>query len=170
MIHSVPNVIVNAAFLKAMKDEHFKLYNMLDNLHAFWLINDPTIFNPEWFRVLVSEFRDLLELHFELEETYGYVQHRQNHDPDICRESCQLFQQHTVLLDKLNSIARGAAYLSGRRRTKEPYTTLVNRLQEFYREFQRHEQAEIDLSMRAMYAEHKRRKLRLAQAGKLQRQ
>lgn len=155
MINRVPQYMINPAFLKEIKDDHFKLYNQLDNLRAFWLLNDPTILNPEWFRILICEFRDLLTTHFELEETFGYIQHSLEYVPEFCRESQRLRNQHSTLLEQIRMIAAQSIKLQEPERTDPHYTEMVTQLGSFYAAFQDHEQAEMDLIMSTEYETHK---------------
>jgi len=158
MIQSLPKVTINAAFLKEIKDDNLNLYSLLESLRSFWIVNDPLVLNPNWFRVLVNQFRDQLAIHFALEETFGYFDHPAKYDAFLSAEAKRLKDEHVDLYLEINLIAEKSEEVVYPDFDESSYTTLVNQFKTFYQTFQQHELAEFDLIMAVSYEVHKRSK------------
>ena len=157
MIISCPKVSINAAFLKEIKEDNLNLYSLLENLRAFWLVDDPLILDPEWFGILIDDFRDQLAMHFTLEEAFGYLDLSVNVDSIISSESERLKKQHVDFYLEIASIAEHVQDALYPELNAEVYADQVNRFNDFYHAFQNHEAAEFDLIMSARYDKYERK-------------
>ncbi|WP_417388588.1 hemerythrin domain-containing protein [Gimesia sp.] len=159
MIRSLLKECINAAFLKEIKDDNLKLYSLLENLRAFWLVSDPLVLNPEWFRTLISDLRDQLALHFALEETFGYLELAVDVDIFLSSESARLKKQHVDLYLEIVSITENIEDALYPDLNERLFLDQLSRFNDFYRTFQIHEAAEFDLIMSATYGNNKRKNI-----------
>ena len=156
MISNSRQVTVNAAFLKEIKEDNLRLYNLMENLRTFWLVPDPLALKPEWFSVLINELRDQLAMHFALEATFGYFDHADQVDALTAAESQRLRDQHEDLYLEIASIAEQVEEALYPEWNQTTYAAQIERFDQFYQKFQQHESAEFDLIMSASYENFKR--------------
>ncbi len=158
MISVNPKLTINAAFLQEIKDDNLRLYGLLDNLRACWLVNSPDVFRPEWFSRLISDLRDQVAMHFALENAFGYFEKPVSSDPLLSAEAQRLHAQHEELYLQICSIAENAEAMLYPQMDEEAYTRQVDLFRDFYRAFQQHESAEFDLMVRVFSEQQKQQR------------
>ncbi|MEQ9071653.1 MAG: hypothetical protein RLO18_33265, partial [Gimesia chilikensis] len=132
MISNSRQITVNAAFLKEIKEDNLRLYNLMENLRTFWLVPDPLALKPEWFSVLINELRDQLAMHFALEATFGYFDHADQVDALTAAESQRLRDQHEDLYLEIASIAEQVEEALYPEWNQTTYAAQIERFDQFY--------------------------------------
>ena len=139
---------VNAAFLKEIKDDNLQLKLLLDQIASLTGHHQTAINHwPELIR-LFDGLLDQLALHFALEEAYGYFDDAVGTEPQLSIVAEGLRSEHAKLYETIRHIADRTKEISGDK--EEEVTRLLNRFASFRESFQKHEEAEFDLILRAL--------------------
>ena len=139
---------VNAAFLKEIKDDNLQLKLLLDQIssltgHCQTAINHW----PELIQ-LFDGLRDQIALHFALEEAYGYFDDAIGTEPQLSAMAECLRSEHGKLFESIRHIADRSREISGDK--EEEVTRLLNRIATFRESLEKHEEAELDLILKAL--------------------
>lgn len=126
-------------------DAHNDLLDHLEALDQWW--PDPaksrvSTINAREVIVQLTELRGLLREHFVAEEDRGLLPNEQGTDPRLLRDAEQLLQQHGVLLDRLNALIASVPLIS---EGPSAWTTTKAEFDEFRKQIEAHEHAEIEL-------------------------
>ncbi|QDU05493.1 hypothetical protein V6x_52300 [Gimesia chilikensis] len=153
MITQRPNITVNAAFLQEIKDNNLQLDELLELLNTLCSVNDKTFLEPKRFSELIHELRDLLAMHFSLEDALGYFIGPSNIIPVLSKEATRLKSQHEELYLEVSAIAENADTLLASEHSENVSTNLIRRFRSFYEDLRKHESEEYDLILIAYYEE-----------------
>jgi len=141
-------VVVNAAFLKDIKDDGRDLKVLMDRIQ---LVSHPlpTATNhwPELIR-LFADLRDQLAMHFSLEEAYGYFDDAIVTAPQLSVTAECLRSQHSSMFQQICDLAESSLEVSCE--TDEQIESFLQRFEHFRATFQKHEEAELKLILDAM--------------------
>ena len=101
---------------------------------------------PELIQLL-SHLRDQLALHFSLEEAYGYFDEAINVAPELSLNAMQLRSQHGILFKDICDLADKITEV-----VFEPEAVFLftDQLREFQRDFEDHEEAELNLILNSL--------------------
>jgi hypothetical protein len=136
-------LIVNAAFLKDIKDDNRDLKILLDRIKLLGQ-HEKTARNhwPELIE-LFADLRDQLALHFSLEEAYGYFDEAVITAPQLSTSAETLRGQHTDLFERIRRLADRATEVSVD--SSEQITRFLEKFDRFRTDFERHEEEELTL-------------------------
>ncbi len=139
---------VNAAFLKDIKDDNRELKHLLDRLTP--MTGHPEIAVNHWDEIVqvLSDLRDQLAFHFSLEEAYGYFDQAVETEPQLSVTAGLLRSEHTELFELARSLAEQVAELSSDE--IESIAKFLKKLKKFRNQFERHEEAELELILDAL--------------------
>ena len=141
-------VVVNAAFLRDIKDDNRDLKILMDRIHLLTHALPMAINHwPELIR-LFADLRDQLAMHFSLEEAYGYFEDAIITAPRLSVTSECLRGQHSPLFKQICELADCALEVSADQ--EEQISKFLRRFVQFRSEFQQHEEAELKLILDAM--------------------
>ena len=141
-------VVVNAAFLKDIKDDNRDLKVLMDRIHP--LIQQlPTAINhwPELIP-LFADLRDQLAMHFSLEEAYGYFEDAIVTAPRLSVTAECLRSQHAALFQQVCELADHALEVSADADVQ--IKKFLDKFTRFQSAFEKHEEAELKLILDAM--------------------
>jgi hemerythrin-like domain-containing protein len=141
-------MMVNAAFLQEIKEDHQQLQKLLSDIEHL-LENRVSLNNhPRNFLVLLDELVDQIGLHFTLEEAYGYFEVALDEAPRFHEPALKLRDQHRELYVMLQKIAESAATAC---EAAEPQLNPVaDQFTAFHTALKAHESAELNLILEAM--------------------
>src|SRR3972149_2242835 len=108
----VAHVAVNAAFLDEIKGDNLRLRQLLTQIAAILEDGWPTSISVARFVGLVIAFRDQLGVHFDLEETYGYLDDVLEIAPQLSRLAESVRAQHRGVLLEISDVADQACQLA----------------------------------------------------------
>lgn len=145
------NITINAAFLQEIKDNNLRLVEILKTLWKLCSVDDKRNLEPARFSELINKLRDLLEMHFTLEDTLGYLDDPLQIIPVLCKEAKRLNGQHVELYLEINAIADQAEESVHLQVNEIIYTKLIKRFRKFHEALLKHESEEYDLIMIAYY-------------------
>ena len=145
---STRGLSVNAAFLKDIKDDNRELKHLLDQLTPMTV--HPEIASNHWQEItqLMSDLRDQLAFHFSLEEAYGYFDQAIESEPQLSMNAGLLRSEHTELFENVCSLADQVAEISAEE--GKLITKFLTKLKKFRLQFERHEEAELELILDAL--------------------
>ena len=139
---------VNAAFLKEIKDDNQHLKVLWDKIIP--LAGRSETATNHWIELvnLFGELRDQLALHFSLEEAYGYFDEAVDTAPQLSTLAECLRAEHPKLFAQVRDLADSAAEVRADR--IERIETCVALFNQFRKNFERHEEAELKLILDSM--------------------
>ncbi|KAA1261495.1 hypothetical protein LF1_40450 [Rubripirellula obstinata] len=145
---STRGLSVNAAFLKDIKDDNRELKHLMDQLTP--MTSHPEIAVNHWGEIvgLLSDLSDQLAFHFTLEEAYGYFDHAIETEPQLSMTAGLLRGEHTELFELARSLAEEVAEVPSDE--TEPIAKFLRKLKKFRNQFERHEEAELELILDAL--------------------
>ena len=139
---------INAAFMKDIKDDNHQLKSLLDQITPLTAHYQTAINHwPELIQ-LIDALRDQLALHFALEEAYGYFDDAIGTEPQLSAIAECLRTEHGKLFESVRHISDRTREISGDK--EEEVTRLLNRLSTFRKSLEKHEEAELDLILKAL--------------------
>ena len=139
---------VNAAFLKDIKDDNRGLKALMDKIRPL-TAQLPVAVNhwPEMIG-LFADLRDQLAMHFSLEEAYGYFEDAIITAPQLSVTAECLRSQHSGLFKQICELADLALEVSPD--MEEQIEKFLVRFRRFQSDFEKHEEAELELILDAM--------------------
>ncbi|MEX0938798.1 MAG: hypothetical protein WDZ59_13130 [Pirellulales bacterium] len=105
-------VTVNTAFLEDIKRDNIRLKSLLQEARS---VCEACPFGRVWrirLATLLGDLRDVLALHFTLEEFYGYFEEPLAVAPHLAERAKRLRAQHVDLYDAISFLADMAADLA----------------------------------------------------------
>jgi hemerythrin-like domain-containing protein len=141
-------LVVNAAFLREIKDDNRHLKALWDRLLP--MLSHPETARNHWRELIsgLAELRDQLAIHFSLEEAYGYFDEAIDAAPRLSTQAEVLRSEHADLFGMIRDLADGILEFDGER--PEHVTKLLSRFERFRRRFERHEEAELTLILESL--------------------
>lgn len=153
MLTSTRTVTVNAAFLQDVKEDNIHLQNLLATAAKILDPRKSVDIKPRALAELFEQIRDQLATHFSLEEAFGYFEDAIEVAPRLSEKAIELRGQHETLQVSISTLAddafRNLAVPGG---TAE-IPRLLNRFRNFCGTLKRHEDAECELILDALYEE-----------------
>jgi hypothetical protein len=141
-------VTLNVAFLHEIKEDALDLRQRLLKLRDDFTANLGHL-RPRAVVECLYQLRDDLETYFALEECYGYFEHAAVTNPAISRVAGQLRDEHERLYLLLNkAIDMGEAVVYHERESVATLYAVIRSFDTFARQFEKHEQREMDLMLR----------------------
>jgi crotonobetainyl-CoA:carnitine CoA-transferase CaiB-like acyl-CoA transferase len=140
---------VNTAFFREIKQENQHLCDLLTALRG--LVGNPSVLQNHTRRLvdLLESLCDQLALHFSLEEAYGYFEDALVIAPRLSERAETLRDEHAELFDAIREIADDAKDSHTRQQIPFYMPYLVERIQRFDEDLQRHESQENTLMFEA---------------------
>ncbi|QDT13796.1 hemerythrin domain-containing protein [Planctomycetes bacterium K23_9] len=140
-------VTVNAAFLKEIKEDNRHLKQLWDQVIP--LVEQPERAGNHWAELieLFAELRDQLALHFSLEEAYGYFDDAVDIAPQLSTMAHCLRAEHSKLFSEVRDLADAA--MDAKADVEDEVSKVVRLFGKFRRRFEQHEEAELNLILRA---------------------
>lgn len=154
MITQKSNITINAAFLQEIKDNNLQLDEVLELLNTLCSMDGKTFLEPRQFRDLIHELRDLLAMHFSLEDAFGYFIGPSFIIPVLNKEAARLKSQHEELYIEINAIVELTDTLFASGHTEIITTNLIQRFNRFHEDLRKHESEEYDLILIAYIEEN----------------
>jgi hypothetical protein len=143
------SLTVNAAFLREIKEDNWRLHELLHQ--AGKMIEGPSAHELSARQLVdtLGELRDQLALHFSLEEAYGYFEDAVQVEPRLSERAEELRSQHSTLFVNVCQIVdEGEQWLYGEA-ARDVLLLLKARFGKFLLDFRQHETREADLIMEA---------------------
>ena len=141
-------VTFNVAFLLDIKSD-FGFRELLNRVRS--QLRPQTVYDLVSSRQaadLLNELRDELETYFALEEFYGYFAEAEIENPPVSKKAIRLKDEHETLYLELSGVIEMAQQLVYRECGPEITVVSIGEVfEQFYKNFMRHEQAEMDLVM-----------------------
>jgi iron-sulfur cluster repair protein YtfE (RIC family) len=138
-------VTVNAAFLQEIKEVNQDLWRLLANVRRMCDSAACIDSAPRRFFGLVEQLRDLLALHFALEEAYGYFDDPVDVAPQLCERAEALRDEHRDLYLKIVDLSETSELLTQPLRPTGTVLVAVRKFRSFDQQFTRHESLENEL-------------------------
>ena len=129
---------INAAFLSEIKEVHHELWDLLADLRK----RDERLGDAAETRQLVddlAQLRDLLALHFSLEEAYGYFDDPVAVAPHLSESAHRLRDEHIDLYVQSCQLADLGETLWQQGRRSSLYLRIMTEFENFDHQLQRHE-------------------------------
>lgn len=143
-------VTLNAAFLNDVKELNRALHGRLEDL--FQICQQPIAWGKHREVVdSLAQLRDDLAMHFSIEESLGYFTDPLECAPWLCDEAAKLLSQHDRLYREIGRLVDNADALSRSEAWLEFEKSIPRQFISFYHRLQKHESAEVDLIMDALY-------------------
>jgi hypothetical protein len=142
-------VTINAAFLQEIKEVNSELWQDLAHVRRAASALFSTRAQCLEFADLLARLRDLLALHFALEEAYGYFDDPVYVAPRLSERARGLRSQHQVLYLEVNRLVDLAEDLCSRGRVKTFKAVVAAGFEAFHRQLQAHEADEEELILQA---------------------
>lgn len=144
-------VTINAAFLQELKEVNQELWQTLDNVRA--LCGQPLSMRLHSRSLvdLLARLRDLLAMHFALEEAFGYFHHAKEVEPEMDRSAKQLRAQHSPMYLRASELADRAENFWRERDDAMLTAVLPVGVDQFVRDLLQHEAGENELIYRTLY-------------------
>lgn len=143
---------VNAAFLQDIKDDERHVLATLNSVKQ--QLNRRTLDppDPSSTRANLRRLYAQVKRRFELESICGYMENVIHVAPRLCRQSEELLNEHTVLLDQLRSIVE-IAHQECQEEGDAPMNSnsLRAAFMSFHVQFLAHEERETDLIIDSLY-------------------
>lgn len=142
---------VNVAFLQEIKEVHQDLWELLERLRR--RLSRPISLRGECSELVetLERLRQLLRLHFTLEEAYGYFEDPAQVAPRLSDRAWRLLSQHEGLYSEAAELAALGADLLEHGRPATLITQVADAFHVFDGRFRRHEEDETELMFEAYY-------------------
>ncbi len=124
---------------------HNELLDQLESIGQWWPGCDKSFISPINAREVMTrltELRTSLRVHFDMEEVQGLLPNGTSADPRFLRHAEQLLDQHDGLMDRLNAVITSLLMMNDGTQT---WSVAKEHFDEFRKQLQAHERAEIDL-------------------------
>ncbi len=145
-------VVVNAAFLQEVKDDNVILQDLLATASYLLDPSERCYVRPRDLAELFAQLRDQLATHFSLEEALGYLEDVIVTSPRYCERAFHLRAEHETLYLQIAELA-DEAYRVVRSGNSVELPMLLHAFREFCAKLKRHELAEDELILDALYDE-----------------
>lgn len=145
MATTTRTVIINAAFLRELKEDNHELWHLLHE--TWWSCQSSWLLHLSGKRTfaLISQLRDRLVMHFSLEETYGYFEDAAVAAPNLSQQAEMLRDEHQALLAQISAIVEAAEHLAKGDGHAPNRRLLAGQFSSFYYALQQHEAGETEL-------------------------
>lgn len=153
MLTSTRTVTVNAAFLQDVKEDNIHLHDLLATAAKILDPSSEVDIKPRALAELFQQIRDQLATHFSLEEAFGYFEDAIEVAPRLSEKAIELRSQHETLYLSISTLADDAQCRLTVNGGITAIPSLLNRFRSFCRNLKRHEDAECELIMDALYEE-----------------
>ena len=153
MLTTSRSLTINAAFLQEVKDDNIHLRELLVAASAVLNPKSQVDIKPRALAELFQQIRDQLATHFMLEETLGYVDDAIGAAPRLSQRARELRDEHESLSVEVADLVTAARRLLADRGEKDAVPLLLIRFRDFCQQLKRHEDAENELIMEAIYDE-----------------
>ena len=137
-------ITLNVAFLQEIKQENVELRQLINSV-AEKMALDSRI-SPREVMELLCQVREELETYFTLEEFYGYFKHAAVTNPTVSACAVRLQSEHEQLYLCFNDIVELAEQIVYRE-TDAMMADLLDELNQFRAQLDRHENREMELMM-----------------------
>lgn len=145
-------VVVNAAFLQEVKDDNVILQDLLATAAYLLSPSAPCYVKPRDLVELFAQLRDQLATHFALEEALGYLEDVIVTSSRYCERAYHLRAEHETLYLQIAQLADDA-YRIARSGNSSELQRLLRAFRDFCARLKRHELAEDELILDALYDE-----------------
>ena len=145
---STRQLAVNAAFLKEIKEDNLHLKSLWDRITPISCHVETAVNHWPELISLLSDLCDQLALHFTLEEAYGYFDEAVNVAPQLSLHAEGLRGQHRRLFEQVRDLADRVTEVS--LDSDEQLSKFVDSLCQFKSEFEKHEEAELELILQSL--------------------
>ena len=142
-------VTVNAAFLQEIKEDAQELWSHFRRLKICLLVEAPPRMSRRQLHAALARLRDQLAMHFALEEAYGYFEDAIEVAPWLSTTAENLRSQHDDFYNEVCGIVDQAEQLLHHEVPGQLLREVVDRFDDFYATFQKHESAETQLIQQA---------------------
>lgn len=143
----LPGLTLNVAFLHEIKTDSNQPHIIIRRLQDLMSRHDPV--EPRRLVDDLQYLRDALETHFALEEFYGYFESALIIDTQISAQAGGLKSQHeTIYLELCELIEMAESALYRESSIESVWPALTVGFHAFVQNFNKHEQAELELMMR----------------------
>ena len=137
-------VAINSAFFQEIKEENINLSFLLTSLRA-WLRLGPSAYHQrDRFVGLLRELQEEVNLHFSLEEGYGYFENAVSVAPDLAERAGALRDEHKKMESEISRLVEQAESVRTGSHTSE-FGNLLARARSFLDQLQSHETCEREL-------------------------
>lgn len=142
-------IVVNAAFLREIKDSNPEFYETIDRLRHVCETDDSPARLCRNLTRLLDQLREQLALQFSLEESYGYMVVPSHADGFLGEMAVEVQAHHGMLYMHLSDLAEQAEELQYRGVEPRQLRVLVESACEFEFRLREHERAENELIERS---------------------
>ena len=136
-------LVVNAAFLKDIKDDNHDLKVLLDKITPLILYQQTAKNHWPELIALIGDLRDQLALHFSLEEAYGYFDDAVVSSPWLSVIAESLRNEHPRLFSRILDLADQSLEICSD--SHGQVSQFIRRFDDFRRAFEMHEEKELKL-------------------------
>ena len=140
-------LVVNAAFLKEIKEDNRQLKTLWDRLLP--MLAHPETAKNHWDELVLglAELRDQLAMHFSLEEAYGYFDDAIDIAPHLSVFAESLKAQHSRLFSQIRDLAD--LILESTPDSAQHIRKLIRQFTRFRIDFESHEESELKLILQS---------------------
>jgi iron-sulfur cluster repair protein YtfE (RIC family) len=144
---SAGQLVINAAFLKEIKEDNRQLKTLWDRLLP--MMSHPETAKNHWEELIVglAELRDQLAMHFSLEEAYGYFDDAVDIAPHLSVLAESLRAQHSKLFAQIRDLAD--LILESSPESAQSIKRLIRQFSKFRTDFEHHEESELKLILQS---------------------
>ncbi len=138
-------VVINAAFLREIKEDHVRFWELLRRTETLRMGQTGS------FAEVLTELRDQLAMHFALEEAYGYFEDAVTEAPRLSSMADTLRGEHGKLFLNLCELVEQVERIAVRDDRGRVPDEVVADFDDFHRQFRLHESRENDLVQQAFH-------------------
>ena len=153
MLTSTGTLSVNAAFLQEIKEDNQQLRVLLDRTAAILTPGGAVWVRPETVADMLGQLRDLLAMHFSLEEYFGYFDNALDAAPWLSTQADILRAQHESLFREICDLVDDAEKMLYRERPRVTQKQICLIFECFHNKLKNHEEAENELICRALFVD-----------------
>lgn len=137
-------VAINSAFFQEIKEENVNLSFLLTSLRAWLRLGPSAYYQRDRFVGLLRELQEELNLHFSLEERYGYFEDAVSVAPDLAERAVALRDEHLRLKSEISRLVEQAESVRNNS-SSSGFGSVLARARTFLDQLQSHEGREREL-------------------------
>ena len=145
---AIGNLAVNAAFLQEIKEDNRELQALLNDTSEIFGQPRPAS-RPRQLAGKLAQLRDMLAMHFTLEEAFGYFEDALDVAPRLSARADLLRAEHQQLYLRICEIADEAEQLLYHEKGRKIVMRMAEQFREFHRRLREHESRENELILEA---------------------
>ena len=140
MSHTSTRLSFNAAFLREIKEDNFRVRELFHECSA--AVTCPRGDADRLMVRLLWQLRDQLAMHFALENAFGYLTDVVDYAPRLCDRALAMIRQHDDLFLSLCELIEVAEELAYDKSLASRRADVANGFLSFRRRFEEHEREE----------------------------